>query len=386
MNKKFFYFAAASAIALSACTSEEVVDDAVKAGKAISFENVVNKHSRANGDVNDLTGNGLKQFQVFGFYTTPNNSGIAQSVFNNMTVTRQENGTWTYTEKPHYWIPDAHYYFYAYSCGEVAKLGSEYGSFTLDTSGEMPASNRVLEINNYICDASHQHDLIFASNTGAVEGNEYYGIVGKEDGNLPVPFQFKHILSKVRAQFTSSFHEDYDVTISNVSIENIRNIGSYNPKTGWKNVVRKDDKFYRVFLLNTADNATNPITTYNGGTPALTNSAFVLPYTYSGEDATETTASTWVYLKFDVTVTIKGAPDNVVFFKTLNGRFNPDWKPGYSYTYNVDVNGDASNLKVIAFTVTSDAEGNEVSNWDTFKIVDAENPDGRDPIITPDKN
>lgn len=384
MNKKFFYFAAASVITLSACTSEDVLDDAVKAQKAISFENVVNKHSRA--DVTDLTGNGLKQFQVFGFYTTPQNSNIAQEVFNNVTVNRLENGSWVYGGESRYWIPDAHYYFYAYSCGESAKLGTEYGSFSLDTSGDLPASNRVLQINNYICDASHQHDLIFASNTGAVEGNEYYGIVGKEDGNLPVAFQFKHILSKIRAQFTSSFPSEYVVSISNVSVENIRNIGSYNPKTGWKNVVRKDDKFYRVFLLNTKDNSTNPITTISGGTPAVTNSAFVLPYTYAGQDATETSESTWVYLKFDVRVTLKDNPENIVFYKTINGKFNPDWKPGYSYTYNVDINGDASNLKVIAFTVTSDSEGNEVSSWDTFKIVDENNPEGRDPIITPDKN
>lgn len=68
MKRSIFYFAL-SALALTACTSEDVKNDDVAKRSAIGFENVANKFSR----VEDLTNVSLSQFNVFGYYTTPDN-------------------------------------------------------------------------------------------------------------------------------------------------------------------------------------------------------------------------------------------------------------------------------------------------------------------------
>lgn len=351
MNKRFFYLAA-SALVLSACTSESVTEDAVKNGSAIAFDNVVKKHSRA--DVTDLSGNSLKQFNVFGYYTTPHNEYKAIEVFNDVPVTRNADGKWSYTGEQRSWVPGGKYFFYAYSCGQISKLNTNYGDFTMDMTNDLENSDRVLKINGYVCDATHQHDLIYASNTGATESDPFAGIIGKDKANKPVQFQFSHLLSKVKAQFSSEFPEGYEIYISDVTIQNIRNVGSYNPNasSGWQNVVRDpEDSFPFVYLLNTDDPETTPIHTTVGGDAVSTNSAFVLPYTYNDND---------VYIKFDLTVMNKGEE---ILNKELTGKFNPIWVAGYSYVYNIKINGSAAGLEVITFTTTTDESGNVVSEW-----------------------
>ncbi|MDE6308863.1 MAG: fimbrillin family protein, partial [Muribaculaceae bacterium] len=67
--KKHFFYLAAGAFALTACTSEDVIDDVQTTRNPIQFENVVNKMTRAT----DLNTSNFKQFNVFGFYTVPGN-------------------------------------------------------------------------------------------------------------------------------------------------------------------------------------------------------------------------------------------------------------------------------------------------------------------------
>lgn len=360
MKRKFFYLAA-GALVLTGCASEDVVEDVKQDKNVISFENVVNKHSRAE-DL-DLSYAKLKQFNVYGFYTTPDNDRIAVEVFKNVPVKRQADATWSYTfeggSEKQYWIPRAKYYFFAYSCGADAELNGGEGYFEMDMQDDISASNRVLKLYNYVCDATHQHDLIYADATGESWG----GIEGKTTGNEPVSFQFKHLLTKVQAQFTSKFTPDYTLEVSDVSFENIRNIGNYTPGAdGWQDQGRTESGEPHVFLLNTDDPAVMPVSTVNGQDPAVTNCAYVIPCAYSGQDATEETESTWVYLKFTLTLYNK---NQKVAVKELTGKFNPNWKTGYSYLYNIQVSGDDANFNAISFTTATDANGNVITNWET---------------------
>lgn len=129
MVKRFFYLAV-GALALTACTSEDVVDDVTTSSRnLIRFENVVNKPSRAATDITTQT---LNQFNVFGFYVLPDAPTHAYEVFNNVPVTNPGSGMWGYDDKyARYWVPNANYYFYAYSCGSAA-LKDTYGNFSLD--------------------------------------------------------------------------------------------------------------------------------------------------------------------------------------------------------------------------------------------------------------
>lgn len=352
MKRRFFYFAV-SALVLSACTSEDVLDDAVKNSNVITFENVVNKPTR--GDVVDLSYDNLKNFSVFGYYITPSptpgtSTKVAVEIFNNILVKRNDNNIdWSYTDGgARYWVPDATYYFFAYSCGQTEKLGTTYGKFKMNTEEDgIDVDKRVLTINDYLCDYNHQHDLIYATNTG---------YTATQHDNPPVAFTFNHILSKIQATFTNGFHEGYVVEISDVRLSHIYNTGSYNPNSGWsqaKTRVPENTSPY-VYLLDprtqpaaeiiTLDNIDEK-TGNSAIVPKTTYSAVVLPHMYT-ENSTEDA----VYLTFNMKVLNKGKE---IMSKAMSATLYPNWKPGYSYTYNITVDALAADLDEISFTVSA---------------------------------
>lgn len=373
--KKSLFFLAAGAMALSACTSEEVIEDVVQKQNAISFENVVNKLSRA--DVEELTATELKHFSVFGYYITPNEDGTVNTesttaipVFENVLVTRNEYSTWGYASDPRYWVPGGRFFFYAYSCGNTNKLQADgaYGTFGFNMENGKTINERALMINGYICDNTHQHDLIYASNTG-VDGN---GIVaGPAGSNKTVGLAFKHILSKVSAQFSSKFPAGYTVEVSNVSIQGIYNTGNYNPNAaqGWQDQ-SKSTTFPYVDLYKTSDVDTNPITVVNeldkDGKQVYksTNSAFVMPRAYNEGDP-------MVSIQFNVKVLNK---NQAVLNQLMTASFKPTWQAGYKYVYSIDLSGSAAGLQAIAFTIVTDENGNLVWNTGSDTIpVDVSN-------------
>lgn len=387
MKKNYFYLAAC-AMALTACTSESVLEDEILDRKEIGFQNVVQRLTR-DGDVKDLTSKDLSHFQVYGYYTLPGNDDIANDVFNDVTVTRDITNKWSYSTMKRYWIPGAKYYFYAYSCGDEYKLEEDYGVFSFNMREGLTPQQRVLKLTGYICDNTHQHDLIFASNTGATQANPFAGILGKETDNDLVAFQFKHILSKVNAKFTSQFPAEYDITISDVTIKNIRDRGDYNPLTGWNNVVRRSGSLHFVYLLDTE----KTITTSAEEAPVFSNSAYVIPYKYNGtktkDDWSGEETNTYVSLEFTVNITYNGED---IYSKKIVGEFNPEWKAGYTYTYNINIDGDATGLQLISFTTATDEYGKIVSDWNSegaitfrFEIKDWEDGGGGT-IVVPGRN
>ncbi len=210
--KKILFSLGVCAMALTACTSEEVIEEGVQ-GNAIGFQNAVSKESRA------LTNASLEKFYVYGYYLKDGFTATPVNVFSAVEV-RKTGTTWSY-DNTRYWVPDTKYYFYAYSCeNATAKV-----SASLNLTGS-DVNARALRFSNYTCNDSHQHDLIYA---------EAEGIDGKEAENEPVSFNFKHILTKINVEFTSGFAAGYDIEISDVRIVNIRDNGNYNPKaaTPW---------------------------------------------------------------------------------------------------------------------------------------------------------
>lgn len=386
--KKQLFLLAAGAIALTACTSEEVLDDlSTSSRNAIQFENVVNKMTR----VTDLNTANFRQFHVFGFYTVPkqeslenleeqeNQKNHANQVFYNVPVTNDGSGKWKYADEDmRYWIPNANYYFYAYSCGS-AKLGEgKFGDYQMNMSNEpdsegkvIPPSERALEIDDYLCDFTHQHDLIVASNTG----KDFGGIKGQESGlNSDVPLEFKHILTKLKARFTSQFSPEYTVVIKNVSVRNIYNFGDYHFTKGWSGINKKDEEAPLVYLLNTngdgpegmtnddklkitdaAISVQNKKITIDENTEVQesveTNTAYVIPFDYENKYG-------GVYLYLDIDLMLG---TDLVMSKTLTATFYPDWKEGYSYVYNIELSAKDLELGTIGFSTT-------VDTWNTDNV------------------
>lgn len=378
MAKRLFLLVA-GALALTACTNEEVIDDVAASRNVIKFENAVNKLSRAT----DLDFQTLLKFNVYGFYIMPDNPKHVNEVFNNELVTK--NGGQWYYNNTRYWVPGATYYFYAYSCGSVSELNKDFGVFNLnmdnfDENGKelnLAATDRTLKIENYISDHTHQHDLVFASSS----------VVAKDNNNSDVSFEFKHILTKLQAKFTSKFPKEYTLVISDVSVGNIRNIGDYDftinekqtsdeeqtsdedqtsnenqTSTEWVRQERTPGQPY-VYLLNTKATEykkdldisvkNQMVKTIIDGVEteikdfAQTNTAYVIPYKYDQND---------VFIAFDIKV-MYGA-DEVIGTKRLSTTFfAPEWKKGFSYIYNIAIGPDDLKMDEITFTVS------EVGGW-----------------------
>lgn len=357
MKRKFFYFAA-SALALTACTSEEVLDESRSVqSNAIGFENVVSKQSRA-GEENyepldgvSITKDNLDRFCVFGYYTKEKDVATAIQVFDNVYVTKKEDGTWGY-DNIRYWVPGAEYQFYAYSCGDL-KLGTDLGTFKVDfekdTDGE-----RIFRIDEYRCDRAHQHDLLFAKSK-KIKGKE------KGDNNQLVAFKFNHLLSMIDAQFTSMLPEDYTIKISKVSVEGIINKGDYDSNTSaWSDLkaIDTNGKISGVDLrtVTTMDGETsNFITAVRGENEVKpkTQLAFVLPFDYKVNDKNGNSHE--AKLSFVIEVQ-KG--DETVLNRKVSGSWKPVWELGHRYTYNIIITGDVANLDAIEFGVES------VIDWD----------------------
>lgn len=333
--KKSSFLLALGAMALTACTSTDVIEEGVQSN-AIGFQNVISRPSRAVDDGHidgDLTGANLDKIFVYGYYTNPDQGAKPILVFGGTEVSKAADGSsWSY-DNIRYWVPDARYYFYAYSCADI-QLNHTYGTPTLDLIND---DDRVLKFTGFICDSRHQHDLIYAFNEGRVGQKPQAGA----SVNSVVDFKFKHILTKINAMFDSDFDPNYNVKISNVKIRNFRNVGNYSPKNGWTNVVRSNEM---------AGGETTPVPEMElkmgssniaskGTKTAVSQNVYVLPYNYVNGD---------VVLQFNIEVTDKRTGE-IALSRTLTGTWSPNWVTGYSYTYRIKITGTSANLEEIRF-------------------------------------
>lgn len=336
MKKSIYFLAAGCALALSACTSEDVVQESARQANAIGFQQVVGKETRAltSGD-----GGNFSKFFVYGYYTQPTAPNNPVSVFDGEEVTLA-GGVWGYTNT-RYWVPDATYRFYAYSCQNATPSGAEAG---LNLEGET-LQQRALKLTGYTTH-SH-HDLIFATNDG--------GIVGKEKDNSKVALTFKHILSKINVVFDSEFAPGYDIEVKSVSIQNIYDKANYNPygtPTTWSSATRTsadETNPTRIALAliqgkNTAS-AADPNDENSEEIKAVTVDGYVIPHEYSTS-----------LVKLVFTIDVKQG-DDVMFSRTLTGQWSPKWEEGKAYTYNVKINGTAADLEPIVFETSQTIDG-----------------------------
>ena len=346
--KKIILFSAISALALSSCTSEEVVDVGVQSNP-IGFENAVMKQSRAGdqGLSGDLTNATFDKFIVYGYYTTEDQANNPIQVFSGEAVTKNSSGTWSYTNT-RYWVPGATYHFFAYSCADVA-LDNHYGTvgLSLNASG----NERQMTISNYQCNAAHNHDLIVA------QARSLTGKAITSDNKTPnqnVTLQFGHVLTKIDAVFTSEFSGEYDVVIKDVRIVNFRDLGSFSSNnTKW--TAERSAANVTIQLPFTGGegvaNAAFESQSYRRPEKkAKTGSIYMIPYNYQQND---------VQLVFSLDL-YKGeehTPATLVLGRDMKGTWSPNWEPGKYYTYNIRLTGTVANLQPIVFETTQDLNG-----------------------------
>lgn len=331
--KKILLSFATCALALTACTSEDVLSEGPQSN-AITFKHVVNKNSRA------IDAGNFSQFFVYGYYTKGANLNDRFNIFTDTPVTKSGND-WS-SAISRYWVNGATYSFYAFSC-ENMNIAAQYGGASVGQSDDMFRINYTTHTTS-----GTSHDLVFASATG---------ILGKEKDNAPVPLQFKHILSKVSLQFISDFPEGYQVEITNISISDFENMGTFtanktaNSEGTWEGV-KYDANNTNSFTLTTLNGNITASDKNEDGSwklpPVETSSCYMIPnkYVAGGGDNP-------VKIKFNIRIINPnlGAGNQTIASNTLTGSWHPNWRPGTQYVYTVHLTGTEAGMDQIKFNV-----------------------------------
>ncbi len=346
--KQNLFLVALGSLALAACTQVEDVPE-TNANNAIGFESVVGKNTRAVSG--DLTQKNFDQFYVWSYYTEDDVPSPVE-IFSNQLVTKGTDGLWTYTPQ-RFWIPDATYYFYAYSCSDDP-LNSDYGKLVMDTKGQSETADRALEIQGYVCNDVHQHDLVVSKDEGKKGMEKNASVTIKRS----VALKFEHALSKINVEFTSTLPGGYAVEISDVKLVNYYDKATFDyapmewrdfVKTGSTTIDLVPDKGEGVILPNAED------------AKVTTNPVFMIPMIYNTDDPNNLTAS--VDLLF--TVTLK-QNDQVYSVRNLKGTWQPTWSKGTGYTYHIELGGSVLQFEPIVFETSEDlSEG----SWGTPQNV-----------------
>lgn len=344
--KQHLFSLALGVMMLTACTSEEVIDVNSTQSNAIGFANVVNKSSRVVEG--DLTNAEFDNFLVYGYYTKPGMSTPIQ-IFNGLpvqktveTVDGKKKTKWTYNDV-RYWVPGCTYYFYAYSCADVAlSNGNGSPAFSLFDGTNPTVDDRALTLKQYLCDSNHQHDLVTAENEN---------ILATEKGNPEVSLGFTHALSKMKAVFSTDFPKGYKVYISNVFISSFYNRADFNVGTGsWSNwtgdLVTPPSIILNVDKDAYVENA--------AGSEVTTSEAFVIPKLY------DTKTSENVKLHFTITVVKEG---ETILERSIIGTWSPQWVKGNIYRYNINITGSSAGIEPIVFAAEQTLSG--TGSWDS---------------------
>lgn len=292
--KKSLMMLGVAAIAFAGCTNNEVLEVAEN-NQAIGFGTFVENATRA---VNDLNVEGkFNKFIVYGAYTGTGITGPV-SVFNADEATKNQNN-WTHSLQ--YWVTGMSYKFAAYSDGNASFNGVTFDK----TTGK-------LKITGYVVG---EKDLIMTDAVAVDNVADNY--------NTAVNLTFKHLLSKVNFKFTTTYDDNLTVKISDLTIADVVNKGTYdNTWTG-----ATDTKAAKTF------NGTDGVTATAAG--AASEECYVLPQ-----------SPAQLKVSFTVTVTDKGdkqiaqrafTDDDAITLALDAQTTDGTWQAGNAYTYSAKI-------------------------------------------------
>lgn len=189
--------AAATAIALSSCSSEETKDIA-KSSSSITFRSAVGLNSRGA----EVTTDNLKNIWVSAWKD-------AEVAFESEKFVKKDGTTEFHCDKdePYYWEKDKQYTFMAFATGkdDMGGLNPTVGKTSITLANYTPDK-----------DPSKHMDLLAAQATGDITQN----------GTTGVPLTFEHILSQIQIKVKSE-NQDVKYVIRGVRISNVNGTGNY---------------------------------------------------------------------------------------------------------------------------------------------------------------
>ena len=286
--KKLMAFAMAAMVALASCTKTELVDNS--APTPISFKAVTGSMTKAPEDV--VT----KNLGVFAFI-----SDDKEDYFGNSPFTKNNEGTWSGGK---FWPIESKLDFVVYYPYQANNVSATYTNSTQQN----PVDKVSLEVtipNN----SSEQTDYMYSDT-----------YLTNKDKNSDMSVKLNHALSMIEVVFDGDIDDDGEdeITVSNVSLNNTYQSGTYNvsyTKTtvngnvvwtpeitwnSWSNLTTSIPADAEVLVVPTID-----ATFDNGKFPEIS-------FTYTMPDCTPLTYS----YKFNA---------------------NPDWAPGTHYIYTITI-------------------------------------------------
>lgn len=193
MKKQFLVLGLAVA-AMTSCTNDEVLDVQQPVQKAIGFEGFVNKTTRAV----ETTNNDITKFYAYGYYEQPDKTvsgSTTTTVFNNLTVTKDEDDKWLYDldsqtdgNQLAYWTNNKYWF-----------AGIAKGNTDVNLTGVSFA-----EVSTTVDDETTKEGKLTISDYTVGEDDIVAGVVDIDNsGNNPVAndavnMTFSHLLTKVK--------------------------------------------------------------------------------------------------------------------------------------------------------------------------------------------
>ena len=295
-------------LSLAACMQDEVVS--VEHSDAIVFDNAfVENTTRATTSFENK--DDLDNFNVWGFINSPE-----ATLFERTEVVKGNNGAWSYAGESRYWIPGHHYYFAAF-----APVSANY---SVDT---FTASDLGLTFTN----VDGNEDLIYAESH----------MVAQESGkNVPVAFQFQHLLSKVRFTFENKMGNEYiNVRITDIKVKSAGTASidlKADPKVWTPQSGKEVTISFGALEKITADNQSS------------TDDYFVIP---SADDYD---------IEFDVQLEMDGVNGTEILYTAQKKASVPGeaLMTGTAYNFSTSITPDIFDFDCISFCVT------DVKDWD----------------------
>ena len=320
MKKKgLFVIAAASLLAVTSCSVDEVV------GGNVLSNNEINPTARIVGDVKAARAVETKITNLGKFTVNAFQTGDA-NYMNNVEYTTSDNGSsWTTAAGKFFWPVEGDLHLYGYA---PAAPGTS-GTFKIDKDAQTLTDFVPFET------ADAQQDFVYAKSTGNNATN----------GTTGVELNFQHALTEISVAAKNS-NTAYTVKVTGVKLGNVKTKGTFtfpsiaNSAASWTLSDATADVGSYETTWSTASVLTSSVSTLDEANVAF----MLLPQQLEKSEK----ASEKAYLAVKVNITMQGG--KVIRDGWAYIGLNTNWEMGKHYTYTVDFSDGAG----------QDEEGNQL--------------------------
>lgn len=306
MKKKgLFVIAAASLLAVTSCSVDEVV------GGNVLSNNEINPTARIVGDVKDARAVETKITNLGKFTVNAFQTGDA-NYMNNVEYTTSDNGSsWTTAAGKFFWPVEGDLHLYGYAPAEPGASGT----FKIDKDAQT--------LTDFVpfATAAQQQDFVYAKSTGNNATN----------GTTGVEMNFQHALTEISVAAKNS-NTAYTVKVTGVKLGNVKTKGTFtfpsiaNSAASWTLSDAAENVGSYETTWSTASVLTSSVSTLDEANVAF----MLLPQQLEKSEK----ASEKAYLALKVNITMQGG--KVIRDGWAYIGLNTNWEMGKHYTYTLD--------------------------------------------------